>query len=248
MKNKLGIRNKDELEHVEKKLTTLKAFSLPEKTEGLGFGLDRLKAIHKHLFEDLYEWAGEERDFAAKKYSNTQTFTDPARFEEVFSDVESDLMESGWFNDDYTVTQEEFASKISDIYTKVNAAHPFPEGNGRATREYLKAIGAEVGFNIDFSMTNSSKWYEASKKSFEGNQGPLKIIFKEISRENSMGVTAEMNIEDARKDKKFLSMFDINLDSEIPDFTSQNNSESEIIKRSEEQSKSRDAKSNSPHP
>lgn len=230
LKNKLDIRNRDDLELVEKKITTLKSFSLPEKTSGLGFGLDRLKAIHEHLFEDLYDWAGEERDFDAKKFSNTQTFRAPSEFEDIFSDIESDLVESGWFDDDYTVSKDEFSSKIADIYTLVNAAHPFPEGNGRATREYLKAIGAEVGFNLDFSLTTKDRWYDASKKCFEGNKGPLKIIFNTMSTENSMAVTAEMSMDEAKKDKSFLSMFNLDLDKDIPEFPTQNNQENSIVK------------------
>ena len=248
MRNRLNIRSKQDLELVEKKITALKAFSLPEKTEGLGFGLDRLKAIHKHLFEDLYEWAGQERNTDIKKFSNSQNFSHPSEFSEIFSDIESDLLESGWFDDDYTVSQDEFSSKIADIYTQVNAAHPFPEGNGRATREYLKAIGAEVGYNMDFDLTNPKNWYEASKKSFEGNKGPLKILFREISTENSMGVTAEMDGQEARDAKKFLSMFDLDMESQVPDFPSNNNQESSIIKNAKDRESTKKLNSDGPHP
>lgn len=248
MKNRLNIRSRDDLELVEKKIATLKSFSLHDATQNMGFGLDRLKAIHKHLFEDLYDWAGQERDFEAKKFSNTQTFMDPSEFQDTFAEIEQDLIESGWFEEGYKVSQDEFSSKIADIYTKVNSAHPFPEGNGRAAREYLKAIGAEVGYTVDFDMTSKEAWYDAAKKSFEGNKAPLKILFKEISSESDVVVTAELDMSQAQQDKKFLSMFNLNMDAHVPDFQSKNNPNSRIIQEAQERSQGQKKESDGPHP
>jgi cell filamentation protein len=64
LKNKLGIHDKDELDRMERRLVAQRA------REGIPsgrFDLDHLKAIHRHLFQDVYEWAGEIRTVELNK-------------------------------------------------------------------------------------------------------------------------------------------------------------------------------------
>jgi fido (protein-threonine AMPylation protein) len=61
LQNELGINDEDEIRRAEASLVAWRSFELSEPIQGL-FDLDHLKAIHEHLFGNLYEWAGEIRD------------------------------------------------------------------------------------------------------------------------------------------------------------------------------------------
>ena len=67
LKNKLGIKDEDELKKAEASLVAWRSYQLSEKPIQGRFDLDHLKAIHKHLFGDVYEWAGEIRDIDLAK-------------------------------------------------------------------------------------------------------------------------------------------------------------------------------------
>ncbi|MCT4574099.1 cell filamentation protein Fic, partial [Bacillus thuringiensis] len=61
LKNKFGIKDQAELEELEKLITTAKIAELEIKPIPGNFDLDHLKKIHKHIFEDIYEFAGQIR-------------------------------------------------------------------------------------------------------------------------------------------------------------------------------------------
>ena len=62
LKNKLGIGEEEELKAAEASLVAWRSYQLVEEPIQGRFDLDHLKAIHQHLFQDVYEWAGELRD------------------------------------------------------------------------------------------------------------------------------------------------------------------------------------------
>lgn len=67
LKNKLGIEDEDELNKAEASLVAWRSFQLSRQPIRGNFDLDHLKAIHKHLFRDVYEWAGDLRDIDLHK-------------------------------------------------------------------------------------------------------------------------------------------------------------------------------------
>lgn len=223
------ILSQDDIDVIESTCTTIRRVDLEEKTVGLGFGIERMKAIHKHLFQDVYAWAGQTRAFASRKLSNgKKTFANPDEFEEIYESIELDLLQNEWFDPSTKVSQSEFVERISDIYTRINNAHIFPDGNGRASREYINALSQEVGFYLDFSQASKKEWHEASKSAFQGDQSKIRRLFSKIATVNPIDLEvnanpvaeklSEENVE-ARKVVKGLnhmSRLGIKLDS-IPD-------------------------------
>ena len=59
--NKLGIKNAKELYEAEKRITSIEIQELSRNPLKGNFDFDHLKSIHKHIFQDIYEWAGEIR-------------------------------------------------------------------------------------------------------------------------------------------------------------------------------------------
>jgi len=70
LKNLLGIKDAQELETAEANITYLRFYTLDGAVQGLAFDFSRLLAIHKHIFGDLYEWAGTVRTIPMVKASD----------------------------------------------------------------------------------------------------------------------------------------------------------------------------------
>ena len=61
LRNKMGIRDMEQLHEMERKLTMLRILELLDKPVRGAFDLKHLQAIHAHIFQDVYDWAGELR-------------------------------------------------------------------------------------------------------------------------------------------------------------------------------------------
>ena len=151
--NKLNISDSAELAREEERISKKKAVELYDK--GL---LDKLDAgkfsalafIHKYLFDEIYDFAGEVRDINIAKGS--------FRFAPVM------YLESALEHID-NMPQSTF-DEIVEKYVEMNIAHPFREGNGRATRIWLDLIlKKELGMLIDWSKVDKEDYLLAMERS-----------------------------------------------------------------------------------
>ena len=153
LKNKLNITNSVELAHIEEKTTKKKALELFEKGILDTFEVGTFKglsAIHKYLFEDIYDFAGQIRNINIAKGN--------FRFAPVlylYSALESiDQMSQSTIDE------------IIEKYVEMNVAHPFREGNGRSTRIWLDAIlKKEIGYVVDWSKVDKNEYFLAMERS-----------------------------------------------------------------------------------
>lgn len=127
LKNKFGIEDSLELAKLEERITKLKAIQLFESDEldlievGTFKGLSQ---IHKYLFEDIYDFAGEIRTENISK--GNFRFASSMYLEEALKQIDK-------------MPQSNF-DEIINKYIEMNIAHPFREGNGRSTRIWLDMI------------------------------------------------------------------------------------------------------------
>ena len=153
LKNKLNITNSVKLAHIEEKTTKKKALELFEKGILDTFEVGTFKGlstIHKYLFEDIYDFAGQIRDINIAKGD--------FRFAPVlylYSALESiDQMSQSTFDE------------IIEKYIEMNVAHPFREGTGRSTRIWLDAIlKKEIGYVVDWSRVDKNEYLLAMERS-----------------------------------------------------------------------------------
>ena len=134
LKNKLNIHDANllkikEYEIVAKKLTLL---YLSNET-GL-FDVDHLKSIHKFLFEDIYDFAGEFRKVNMGK-GNKASFTEHSNIEQNLKDILYDI-DSKLIGSSYS--KFFYAEALAYMYKLLLDIHPFREGNGRTIREFLR--------------------------------------------------------------------------------------------------------------
>ena len=171
--NKLGIENSADLAREEEKISKKKAMELFENAifDTMEAGrFSSLKAIHKYLFEDIYEFAGEIRKVNLSK--GNFRFA-PLMYLEVALENIDKMPQS---------TFEEIVEK----YVEMNVAHPFREGNGRSTRIWLDLIlKREIGQVVDWSKVEKEDYLLAMERS------PIKDIeIKHILKE---ALTDEIN-------------------------------------------------------
>ncbi len=153
LENKLGLNNSADLAREEERISKKKAVELFEsgaldKLEAGTFST--LKAIHKYLFEDIYDFAGEIRkvNIAKGNFRFAPLMYLVAALENI------DKMPQSTFDE------------IVEKYVEMNIAHPFREGNGRSTRIWLDLIlKNEIGRVIDWSMVDKEDYLMAMERS-----------------------------------------------------------------------------------
>jgi cell filamentation protein len=153
LENKLGITSSAELAREEERISKKKAVELFQsgKLAALEAGTTAsLLAIHKALFEEIYDFAGRIRTVNIAKGN--------FRFAPVM------YLEAALVNID-TMPQSTF-DEIIEKYVEMNIAHPFREGNGRATRMWLDCIlKKELGRVIDWSAVDKEDYLLAMERS-----------------------------------------------------------------------------------
>jgi len=165
LRNKRNFVDATELDYVERELVVQR---IAEGAPTGRFDLDHLRAIHKHLFQDIYDWAGELRRVELAKDGNQFQFR---RFIETgMADVHGRLERSHYLK---SLTAMEFAAKAGEIIGDVNYVHPFREGNGRTQLEYLRLLAQQAGHPVDLSKIDAARWLAASKAAHRGNYEPF---------------------------------------------------------------------------
>ena len=153
LQNKLGITDSAELAREEERISKKKAIELYDK--GLLDGLEAgnfysLAFIHKYLFDEIYDFAGEIRDVNIAK--GGFRFAPVMYLESALEHVEN-------------MSQSTF-EEIIEKYVEMNIAHPFREGNGRSTRIWLDLIlKKELGMVIDWSKVDKEDYLMAMERS-----------------------------------------------------------------------------------
>ncbi|MDR2874930.1 MAG: Fic family protein [Methylobacillus sp.] len=172
--NKLGITDADELKRVEYDLTTRRAQEILAHRVDLGvqnFGLARQQAIHLHLFQDVYEWAGKVRTVPSSRRMDNgmvSVFAEPADLEPRWRTLEKKTHAY------ITTGGLTFAQKreaLTGIFIEANHLHPFPDGNGRSLQVFMKQLAQAQGIDLDYSKVNAEEWNHASAVS--GTHGEL---------------------------------------------------------------------------
>lgn len=170
--NKLGITDGSELFQAEKQLTFIRLTELQNMPIEGDFNFEHLKSIHKYIFQDLYEWAGEVRTVEIGKgnlFCTTPCIDSFA--ESVFGRYLESCKEA-------KNSKKKFVKVFADNYGDLNALHPFREGNGRTQREFARLVCRECGFVFDLSVTTHKEMLEASIQSFDhGDNSGLEKIF-----------------------------------------------------------------------
>lgn len=168
LENKLGITDSAELARIEEKISKQKAVEMFESgyLESLEAGtFESLAKIHKYLFDEIYDFAGEIRKVNISKVNFR--FAPLMYLDAALQSI--DKMPQSTFDE------------IVEKYVEMNVAHPFREGNGRSTRIWLDLmLKKEIGYVVDWSKVDKEDYLLAMERS------PIKDIEIKFLLKNSL--------------------------------------------------------------
>lgn len=171
--NKLNIRDIDELEKVEREITSITIrdvkFSPPP------YNLKYMQKLHRQLFSALYVWAGELRDVDIAK--NETLFCNNQRIVAEAKKLFKSLEQEKWLNN---LDKDQFCNKLAEYYCEINMLHPFREGNGRVQRILFEHLSLAAGYDLDWGKISQEEWIKANIDGVNVNYEPMSRIFKRI--------------------------------------------------------------------
>lgn len=165
LRNLADLRDQDSLDAFETEMLTLRS------EEGLPEGTLSPKtycAIHWHLFQDIYSWAGEYRTIRTAKGGNWFCYPEyiDGQMNALFDRLEGPNFQTG-------VATAAFIPALADFIAELNAIHPFREGNGRTQLVLVRQLGQRTGNAIRIDAVERDEFLRAMIASFDGDLAPL---------------------------------------------------------------------------
>lgn len=170
------IRDGDELEELEARLTFLRGLQVASDPIAGEYDLAHLQAFHRHLFAGLYEWAGELRTVVLAK---TDLFCLPEHIESYGAEIFGKLTEEDRLRG---LDRELFIDRLAHYLGDVNALHPFRDGNGRAQRAFFAQLAGDAGYRLDWQLVDPQRNTDASVAAMQGDEVPMRNLLNEITK------------------------------------------------------------------
>ncbi len=148
LRNLVGALTKEALSDAEGDLAFTRLVQLMDRPPAATGDLAELQAVHRHLFQDVYAWAGEIRTVDVRKNVEGAEFFLPvsmiaraSRF--AAEELRTEKMLLG-------IGRSQFIKRLSYHYEQFNYIHPFREGNGRTQRVFWNRIAVDAGWQLDW--------------------------------------------------------------------------------------------------
>lgn len=154
LKNLANITDKDVLVFVESGAVAKRIQELYLKPIKIN-GIKNIFTIHKHLFQDIYAWAGKKRMVEISK--DGKQFFPTTNFENAFQYIDSLILE---YKKIKKTDRLKLAQKLAEILDNINYLYPFREGNGRAQREFIRLLALEKGLVLNLNPPDNINVYE----------------------------------------------------------------------------------------
>lgn len=172
LKNSENIKDAEKLTAFEAEMFKLRAdLNIPAGS----FDSTHYKSIHKHLFQDVYDWAGEYRTVRIAKGGNW--FCHPeyidAHMTKLFQTLKRDNHLKG-------LKSEDFVKKAANFLAELNAIHPFRDGNGRTQLLFLNALAKTTEHPLIIENIKPHRFLTAMIESFAGKMKPLELEIKRL--------------------------------------------------------------------
>ena len=172
--NKLGLSTAAELEVAEREITHAALIGLWESPVHPSYDLSHLRAIHRRIFGDIYDWAGEIRTVAIAKGS---LFCLPQYIETSAADIFGALRGEGCLRG---LDRDAFVARLAHYLGEVNAVHPFRDGNGRTQRVFFEQLARDAGFPLAWQHLDDARNVAASAATMRGNAEPMREMLSTL--------------------------------------------------------------------
>lgn len=172
LKNKLDLKDAQKLADFEAEMSNLQA-EVPIEVKALDYDLYR--SLHRHLFSEVYDWAGQPRKIRIGKGGNWFCF--PENIDVAMKKLFGSLADQSEFKG---LSKNEFANKAAHFVAELNAIHPFREGNGRTQLSFLKLLAERAGHPLDYEKLDPDEILSGVIESFAGTEARLARIIKSL--------------------------------------------------------------------
>ena len=171
--NKEGIRNQVELEAFERVMTAARLETLPVN---MPLTQDGYRQLHLHIFQDVYDWAGNYRTVNIAKgghlFCLVPYIADHIR--QRFASLQADGILA-------SRSREDFVGRAAEHISELNAIHPFRDGNGRTLRAFLECLADHAGFRVTLERVDPAAWIDASIRGFrDGDYEPMRRVINSV--------------------------------------------------------------------
>jgi cell filamentation protein len=155
LRNKFDIQDEEELKATEARVAAIALFAFVDEPFHGPMDEDRLRATHRAIFDEVYEWAGKYRiDVGAmtkgREGGYEVTYGDsrfvPGEMRRIFTELTSE---------DYlrSLQPDDFADRLAYYYSEMDSTHPFREGNSRTLRQFTADLALAAGYELDWEPT-----------------------------------------------------------------------------------------------
>lgn len=144
--NKKNVLDQTKLDKLERLYTSKRLYDLIMNPIDGGFDLRHLQMIHKYIFQDIYDFAGEIRTVNIGKGIQ---FCPVLQIESYFESAVTEILKK--LNYLKGLNYIQFSESCAELFAEVNMVHPFREGNGRAQREFFRGLALMNGLNINWA-------------------------------------------------------------------------------------------------
>ena len=175
LKNKLNIKDASKLIEAERNITAIRILELKLEPPNGELNAGYYKALHYHIFQDIYEGAGKTRTVNISKGSSFCSFQ--------YIDLQLDeLFQKLNMNIPAMMQQDSIYLELAYYLSELNAIHPFREGNGRSQREFIRELALYNDYVINFSLASEEEMLNASIDSFLCKYEKMEVLFKKCLR------------------------------------------------------------------
>jgi cell filamentation protein len=171
-KNIPDIRDADAVAEFEAVSTAQRADEpLPEGR----LSIRHYRAIHHHLFQDVYAWAGKFRTVRLGKDGSAFCYPDniAREMQRLFADLRRQRHLKG-------LSPEAFVAAATHFLATLNAIHPFREGNGRTQISFLTLLADRAGHPVNLDRLAPERFLNAMIESFHGDEQPLMVEVRQL--------------------------------------------------------------------
>lgn len=181
LKNLVGAKTYDDLRNAEGELVSSRTSEFIEKLPLAVTGsLEDFCSIHRYLFQDIYDWAGEVRTVEIRKAAEGSEFFLPSSAIPMgMMWAQEELSKDGMLKG---MKKQQFVERLAYHYDNYNFVHPFREGNGRTQRLFWTIVCHNAGYDLDWRKVSGEENDEASRLAAEDRDfSKLEDIFLRIS-------------------------------------------------------------------
>lgn len=158
--NRFAISSHADLQRVETPLALRRLLELQQSPVLGHFDARHLQAIHRYIFQDVYDWAGEFRQVNISKPG--AIFPPPAYLKQSLDALFAELAREGLLRD---LTASVWTRRAAYFLGEINAIHPFREGNGRTQREFIRELALAGQHRLVWTSYTQEEMIRASQLS-----------------------------------------------------------------------------------